>query len=92
MKRPYQCLGIKAEAQSVVKGKHGWNEPVPELSEQTPGAAFLGELQFGAHPLPWVEAAGIRERLCAMPKVKALDLLEIWKQSIEKSSSHGGLR
>lgn len=89
MMRPYQCLGIVAEAQQEVNGTWWRNRPAPEITEQAPASAFLGEL-FVKQDLPtWAWAGEVRESLCALPKDKADDLLAIWRLAIERSSTPG---
>lgn len=92
MRRPYQCLGIVAEAQSDVKGICGCNGPPPDITEQAPAAAFLGELVVNHDLLTWVWFADVRESLCGLPKDKADALLRSLKESVERYSATGGER
>ncbi len=89
MNRPYQCFGIVAEAQQEVNGICWRNGSAPEITEQAPATAFLGELFVQQDLQTWAWAGEVRESLCAFPKDKADELLAIWRLAVERSSTRG---
>ncbi len=92
MSSPHQCFGMVAEAQAEVNGIYGCNEPAPDITEQAPAAAFLGELYIKQDVLTWSWFASIRDSFCAMPKDNAEQLLATLRLAVERSSTLGDRR